>query len=262
MWASLASRKSLLIQSLTQFGLKICEKSLLTRKKPFMEYRKYYLERLYPLQDSFLKFFDHQNQGRFYLTGGTALSRFYYQHRYSEDLDFFSVAELKNFREILPKILDAARQKGFLIEVETISEHFFRIYVKEKETSLKIDFVNEVAFHWGELNRFPFFACVDNEINILSNKVTCISRYEVKDIADIWVLARRLSFSWREVVGIAEKKSPVDPIEVSKIIKSLPREELKLIKWAFDIQIDEVYADLQTIAEDILLGQTNSLKLD
>ncbi len=33
-------------------------------------------------QDSFFR--------DFYLTGGTALSAFYLQHRYSEDLDFFS----------------------------------------------------------------------------------------------------------------------------------------------------------------------------
>ena len=69
----------------------------------------------YPFQDNFLKFLDNQNQGQFYLTGGTALSRFYYQHRYSEDLDFFSGAELNNFREVLIKILDAARQKKFSI---------------------------------------------------------------------------------------------------------------------------------------------------
>ena len=225
-----------------------------------MEYHKYYQERLYPLQDNFLKFFNNQNQGRFYLTGGTALSRFYYQHRFSEDLDFFSVAEFKDFREILIKILDAARQKNFSIEVETISDHFFRIYAKEKETFLKIDFVNEVTFRWGQLNHFPLFTCVDNAMNILSNKISCISRYEVKDIADIWVLAKRLSFSWREIMDIANQKSPVDPVEVSKIIKTLPREELKLIKWALDVKIDEVYLDLQAIAEDILLGHTNTLK--
>ena len=227
-----------------------------------MEYHKYYLEQLYPLQDTFLKFFDHQNQDQFYLTGGTALSRFYYQHRYSEDLDFFTGAELKNFREVLTKILDAARQKKFSIEVETISDHFFRIYAKEKEASLKIDFVNEVTFHWGPLNRFSLFNRVDNEKNILSNKVSCINRYEVKDIADIWILAKRLPFSWRDITDIANKKSPVDPIEVSKIIKTLPLEELNLIKWAFDVKQDEVYFDLQTIAEDILLGKTNTLKPD
>jgi hypothetical protein len=157
--------------------------------------------------------------------------------------------------------LDAARQKNFSIEVETISNHFFRIYAKEKEASLKIDFVNEVAFHWGELNHFHLFSCVDNPTNILSNKISCISRYEVKDIADIWILAKQLSFSWREVMDITQKKSPVDPIEVSKVIKTLPREELKFIKWALDVNLDEVYADLQIVAEDILLGHLNTLKL-
>ena len=41
---------------------------------------------LYPLQDEIFKFFQTD---RFYLSGGTCLSRFYYHHRYSEDLDFF-----------------------------------------------------------------------------------------------------------------------------------------------------------------------------
>ena len=190
-----------------------------------MPYHKYYLDHLYPLQDKFLAFFDKHNQNRFYLTGGTAF-----------------------------------KQESLTIEIETISDHFFRVYAKEKETSLKIDFVNEAVFHWGQLNHFPIFPYVDNEMNILSNKITCVSRYEVKDMADIWVLAKHLSFSWREVIDIANKKSPVDPVEVSKIIKTLPREELKIIKWALDVNIAEVYSDLQTIAEDILLGRTNTLK--
>ena len=69
-----------------------------------MEYHNYYLTGLYPLQDKFLKFFNDHNEDRFYLTGGTALSRFYCHHRYSEDLDFFSSAELENFRDVVAKI--------------------------------------------------------------------------------------------------------------------------------------------------------------
>ncbi|MFQ5865173.1 MAG: nucleotidyl transferase AbiEii/AbiGii toxin family protein [bacterium] len=41
---------------------------------------------LNPLQNSFLDEFFQQTQ-EFYLTGGTALSAFYLQHRYSEDID-------------------------------------------------------------------------------------------------------------------------------------------------------------------------------
>lgn len=141
--------------------------------------------------------------------------------------------------------------------IKDIREKF--IYAQEALHGILIDFVNGVAFHWGPLNRFPLFSCVDNETNILSNKISCVSRYEVKDIADIWVMAKRLSFSWRDIIDIAGQKSPVDPVEVSKIIKTLPRAELKLIKWAFDVNLDEVHSDLQTVAGDILLGRANTL---
>lgn len=48
----------------------------------------YYTEKLYPLQDGVMKIVKDL-QLPFYLTGGTALSRFYYHHRYSDDLDYF-----------------------------------------------------------------------------------------------------------------------------------------------------------------------------
>lgn len=43
-------------------------------------------------QSQFLELVGGQKQltQNFYLTGGTALSEFYYQHRLSEDLDFFN----------------------------------------------------------------------------------------------------------------------------------------------------------------------------
>ncbi len=44
--------------------------------------------KLYLLQDKFLTWWASLGF-QFYLTGGTALGRFYLNHRYSEDLDFF-----------------------------------------------------------------------------------------------------------------------------------------------------------------------------
>jgi len=48
-------------------------------------------------QKIFLSFIDGEKliYDLFYLTGGIALSEFYLQHRYSEDLDFFSEKEFK-----------------------------------------------------------------------------------------------------------------------------------------------------------------------
>jgi hypothetical protein len=49
---------------------------------------RYYEESLYPLQNGVLNAIN-QSGTDFFLTGGTALSRVYYNHRYSDDLDFF-----------------------------------------------------------------------------------------------------------------------------------------------------------------------------
>jgi len=48
-------------------------------------------------QKIFLDFFSKHKLlfNSFYLTGGTALSEFYLNHRYSEDLDFFSEREFE-----------------------------------------------------------------------------------------------------------------------------------------------------------------------
>ncbi|MEA1967214.1 MAG: nucleotidyl transferase AbiEii/AbiGii toxin family protein, partial [Thermodesulfobacteriota bacterium] len=46
-------------------------------------------KKLYELQDDILaSIFKVENE--FYLTGGTCLSRFYKEKRYSDDLDFFT----------------------------------------------------------------------------------------------------------------------------------------------------------------------------
>ncbi len=48
----------------------------------------FYQDRVYSLQNQILSLV--QGAGvEFYLTGGTALSRYYLNHRYSDDLDFF-----------------------------------------------------------------------------------------------------------------------------------------------------------------------------
>jgi predicted nucleotidyltransferase component of viral defense system len=46
-------------------------------------------QKLYELQDEVLKVV-FETEREFYLTGGTCLSRFYVEKRYSDDLDFFT----------------------------------------------------------------------------------------------------------------------------------------------------------------------------
>ena len=60
---------------------------------------------LYELQDWVLRALAPVEHG-FYLTGGTALIRGFYRHRYSEDLDFF-VNDESNFELWRDRCLEA-----------------------------------------------------------------------------------------------------------------------------------------------------------
>jgi predicted nucleotidyltransferase component of viral defense system len=65
-------------------------------------------------QESFLKYFASVPSfvNHFYFTGGTALAKYYLQHRFSEDLDFFSQQEI-NPAQITPYIHQAQKNTGF-----------------------------------------------------------------------------------------------------------------------------------------------------
>ena len=64
---------------------------------------------LYSLQDKVLAVI-FQEQSEFYLTGGTCLSRFYIEKRYSDDLDFFTNQsprysfEIKKIKKVIRNI--------------------------------------------------------------------------------------------------------------------------------------------------------------
>ena len=83
----------------------------------------------------------------FYLAGGTALSMFYYEHRESFDLDFFT----KNFSKerILKIIENLEKDSGWQVELvsQQESEKLIRVAVYQvhinKEQQCKIDFVED-----------------------------------------------------------------------------------------------------------------------
>ena len=144
---------------------------------------RYYEENLYPLQNGVLKTIS-ECETRFYLTGGTALSRAYYNHRYSDDLDFFLNND-SNYIEQVNLILAALKRDGF-IPVETSEfirrEAFTSLYIKHSNWNceLKLDFVNDISAHFGEITATELFYRVDSVRNILSNKVTALYRCEAK----------------------------------------------------------------------------------
>ena len=72
----------------------------------------------------------------FYLTSGTAISRAYFNHRYSDDLDFFVNAD-NDFLEFLKKVIDEIKiycknnDITFLKNQIIVSENFGRCLIKK-----------------------------------------------------------------------------------------------------------------------------------
>jgi predicted nucleotidyltransferase component of viral defense system len=220
---------------------------------------KYYEEILYPLQDKALKVLDDMDTG-FYLTGGTALSRAYLNHRYSDDLDFF-VNQAEDFQVQVQKALDALRIV-FLnkIEVTLTTDTFVRIFINEPDASLKLEFVNDVSYRHGEPIKTALFKRTDTPRNILSNKIGALSRREAKDLVDIIEIARKYSFNWKEVIAEAKMKDMwVDESEVMIIIKEFPTSRLAEIKWIETYNPEKFRKDMTIVLNDLFAGRDNSL---
>ncbi|MCK4799049.1 MAG: nucleotidyl transferase AbiEii/AbiGii toxin family protein [Spirochaetes bacterium] len=134
----------------------------------------------------------------FYLTGGTALGRGYFNHRFSDDLDFF-VNKRDDFGSITSLIINKLDQfqKEFILlkEASVSSKDFFQIQLKKNDLLLKIDFVNDISVRFGDFVVNDKLGKIDSLENILTNKITALFRYEPKDIADIWIISK----NWESV---------------------------------------------------------------
>ncbi|MDO8610869.1 MAG: nucleotidyl transferase AbiEii/AbiGii toxin family protein [bacterium] len=210
----------------------------------------YYDDTLYPLQDKVLKLIDGL-QTPFYLTGGTALSRCYFNHRYSDDLDFF-VNKDSNFIKFSEQILSNL-MKNFEVEVIIKSESYISIKVNK---ILKIDLVNDVQYRYGQLEKKKIFSKVDNVKNILSNKLSAlISRDEAKDVVDIWVIAKNSKIDWKDIFLSANSKAVgIFPPDIAKRLIEFPIGLLERIKWVKDKKptVDDFQTDLNSICDSFL----------
>ncbi len=220
-------------------------------------HKKYYLEKLYPFQDEILKIIGNLGLD-FYLTGGTALSRCYLKHRYSDDLDFF-VNNRKDFKKQCGTTIEVLK-RHWVYDVTATSDTFMRIFLQSDKTTLKIDFVNDVPFHFGEILAMPIFHRVDNWRNILSNKLCALSRMEAKDIVDIIFIARNYAFQWEPIINESKEKDLwVDPIKICRIIDQCPIHLLETIKWVDKVDIEEMKSHIKILHDDIFMGTANSL---
>lgn len=208
--------------------------------------------KLYTLQDEILKIMS-QLKNDFYLTGGTALHRFYYDARYSDDLDFF-VKNGKNFNEDVEEVIDELVLKNYSVSRDVNSRDFYRIKVNN---FLQIDFVNDRIYRYGKSNIIDNIR-VDNKINILANKInTIVSRDEEKDVFDLFCLIYHEEFNWKNILKISNEKSIVEKDILIYRLQSFPLVWIDKIKKVKNIEISK--DKINILCDDILYENDNSM---
>jgi len=149
------------------------------------------------------------DMGEFYLAGGTALARYYFQHRESYDLDFFT----QNFsRTAVFAVTDKIKKKlGFEINlVEDIDKvgmlKVMIFYIKDKnEDVLKIDFVEDSLKLISDLRNVDGIPVMSKEdiykrkiyaaagyqeaFDILGRRIIRGGRQSPKDFCDLYFLS-------------------------------------------------------------------------
>ena len=217
---------------------------------------QYYEENMYPLQNGVLRAVE-SCKTRFYLTGGTALSRAYYRHRYSDDLDFF-VNNDPEYDEQTDIILEKLEEEGFFWDV---SEDFFKapgfrsikVRWKKSDAVLKLDFVNDSTPHFGDFYSADFFNRIDPIRNILSNKLGAIFRFAGKDVADIREIALHETINWPEVISEARQKDAgIDLPYIGEILITMSQAEFEVIHWINNPGWDVFKKDIENIVFDML----------
>lgn len=188
----------------------------------------------------------------FYFTGGTALSEFYLQHRYSEDLDIFS--EKKYDPQTVISIIDDLRdQFSFKYDMETIEtvNMFFLDFGKNEKLKVDFSFYNckrvEKGLDWKGLS-------VDSLLDIAINKLSTIARRtDVKDFVDLYFLEPKFGL-WNLVEGVRVKFR--DEPEIYNLSSDLLKVEDfdTLPQMIKPLTLDELKAFYRNLA--IKLGRT------
>jgi hypothetical protein len=218
--------------------------------------RDYYFKQLYPLQNRVLQAFAATDTG-FYLSGGTAASRGYLNHRFSDDLDLF-VNDERHFGLWAQRLIDAlAHLPDLTVDVLLREERFVRFETQHAHVLLKVELVNDVPAHVGSLRMHPILGRLDSAENILANKVTAlIDRGEPKDLADVWGFACKLGLSIAEAIRGAESKAAgIFPADLGRVLLSTTPEDWSLVRWIDPPPAEEFIADLRALAEKLLLLQ-------
>ena len=176
--------------------------------------------RLTPLQRELLAAFCEREQ-RFFLTGGGALAGFYFGHRTTEDLDFFS-APGPNLMEAGRTAEEAARAVGAQIETRSVHPDFRRLVARRGDEECIIDLVIDRAPMVDPQKASFGNVRVDTLREIAANKICALlSRSEIKDLVDLQVLVASGIDLEQAFADAESKEAGAEPATLAWLIDDL-----------------------------------------
>ena len=171
----------------------------------------------------------------FYLTGGTALAAFYLNHRFSEDLDFFSLNEV-----------DALAVTAFLKSYQTtLGFTVFEFQQSFNRNLFFLQYPDEVLK--TEFTYFPFPCLekgsrqgalrVDSLRDIAVNKVfTVHQKPRARDFVDLYFILQQTKWSFMELLNEARIKfdTAIDLVQMGgHLLKVRELKDMPRLKIAF-----------------------------
>lgn len=214
-----------------------------------------YIHQLYPLQNRVIKIIN-ERKSAFYLTGGTALSRGYLDHRFSDDLALF-VNDDPSFDLYVDRVINfLLTERSLKLDVISRSERHAHLVLEEGGTSvLKLEFVNDVPSRVGEIVYHPVLGRLDSADNILANKVTAVlSREEPKDLADIWGICTMLNLPLQQAIADAKSKAAgIFPADLARVLLSASKSDWEVINWINSPAAESFVNDLHRLGEELLI---------
>jgi len=129
----------------------------------------------------------------------------------------------------------------------------FKVGWNKSVALLKLDFVNDVAAHFGEIVKTNIFDRTDSIRNMLSNKLTALYRFNAKDVADIREIALHETVDWTQAINDArQKEAGLELTYISEILTGMPQSEFESLAWVKKPEWDEFCADINRIMFDMI----------
>lgn len=206
---------------------------------------------LTPLQSDWLdEFFVATSAAKFFLTGGTALAEYYFQHRLSDDIDLFTTSD-EAFELARRETVEVARRLNCALTDRVAAPAFQQFILTRVDETLRVDLVRDIDIQFGaHLQRGRVI--VDSLENIGANKITAIfGRTAAKDFVDFYFILQA-GHTFDDLLRLTKEK---DTGLTEFFLAGMMRQVVKLDRlprMLKDVSLDKLKEFYLSLADDLL----------